>query len=125
MPGSASRFQVAPELIPADGTVVAAPAFALLQLVGGLVLLAGPALLGVALMRTAGVPRRIGAAAPAGALLLFVPLPEAPVLSGLHVELLRGIAVTGLGLVMIRGVRSGTPEAFRDATPRGPRNAAS
>ena len=98
--------RAAPELVPDDGSILAAPGFALLQMVGGLVLLAGLALTGVALLRTAGVPRWIGAAALAGALLLFVPLPEAPVLSGLHVELLRGIAVAGLGVVMIREVRA-------------------
>lgn len=98
--------RAAPELVPDDGSILAAPGFALLQMVGGLVLLAGLALTGVALMRTAGVPRWIGAAALAGAVLLFVPLPEAPVLSGLHVELLRGIAVAGLGVVMIREVRA-------------------
>jgi len=98
--------QAAPELVPDDGSILAAPGFALLQMVGGLVFLAGLALTGVALLRTAGVPRWIGAAALAGSLLLFVPLPEAPVLSGLHVELLRGIAVAGLGVVMIREVRA-------------------
>ncbi|MEQ3554355.1 hypothetical protein WIS52_28140 [Pseudonocardia nematodicida] len=97
--------RAAPELIPDDGSIIASAPFAMMQMIGGLTLLAGLALMGVALMRTAGVPRWIGAAALAGALLLFVPLPEMAVLTGLHVELLRGIAVAGLGVVMIREVR--------------------
>lgn len=99
----------APELVPDDGSIVDAPLFALVQVVGGLVLVAGLLLLGVALLRSGAVPRWIGVAAVVGGVLAVTPLPEAPILSGLQIELARGLAVAGLGLLMVRRAREDAP----------------
>ncbi|MET0187839.1 MAG: hypothetical protein ABW212_02500, partial [Pseudonocardia sediminis] len=97
----------APELVPDDGSIVASPLFGTVQLTGGLVLMAGLLVMGIALVRQSVVPRWIGATAIAGAVLLATPLPEVAVLTGVQVELLRGITVAALGVYMIRAVRAG------------------
>jgi hypothetical protein len=96
-----------PDLVPADGTIIAAPSFALLQVVGGLVFVGGVLLTGVALVRRgAGVPRWIGAAFVLSALGVLLPLPEAPVLTGLQVELFEAVATVGLGVIAVRAARA-------------------
>lgn len=99
----------APELVPADGSIVDAPLFALVQVVGGLVFVAGLLVIGVALLRSGAAPRWIGSAFVIAAVLAVTPLPEAPILSGLQIELARGLAVAGLGVLMLRRARRAVP----------------
>ncbi|GAA2542574.1 hypothetical protein [Pseudonocardia hydrocarbonoxydans] len=108
----------APELVPDDGSILDAPLFATVQVVGGLVLVAGLVVLGVALLRTPVVPRWIGIASIVAGVLAVTPLPEAPVLSGLQIELARGLAVAGLGVLMIRRARVGSVDAVHTPMPR-------
>lgn len=94
-----------PDLVPADGTILDAPAFVDLQVVGGLVFVAGVLLVGVALLVHRPVPPWIGVAFVLSALGVLVPLPEAPVLTGLQVELFEAIGTVGLAVTMITAIR--------------------
>lgn len=91
-------------LIGDQGEIVDAPAFVGLQVVGGLVLVLSLVVVAVALLRAPGVPRWIGGFLLAGSVLLFLPIPERPVLTGLIVELPRGLTVAALGLLVLRGL---------------------
>ena len=103
-------------LISDNGEIIAADGFIAFQIAGGMVFIAGMLLLGVGLFRSGVVPKWVGAFLVAGAALLFVPLPEIPVVTGLHIELPRGLAVAAAGLAMIRAARSATtPDATRSA----------
>ncbi|MFC5141280.1 hypothetical protein ACFPK1_23790 [Actinomycetospora rhizophila] len=104
-----------PDLVPADGTILDAPSFVTLQTVGGLVFVAGVLLVGVALLVHRPVPRWIGVAFVLSALGVLVPLPEAPVLTGLQVELFEAIGTVGLAAAMIRAPRRSTRTADRGA----------
>jgi hypothetical protein len=99
----------APELIAADGSIVAAPAFALAQVVGGLVLVVGLGLMSVALLRAPGLPRWIGVVGLVGTVLAVAPLPEVAVLTGLQIEVCRGLVVAALGVLLLRSLRVGDP----------------
>lgn len=67
-------------------------------------------LIGIGLLRSGGfVPKWVGVVTVAGALLLAVPLPEAPVLTGPQVEPARGLMVATIGLGMIRAAAAVTP----------------
>jgi hypothetical protein len=94
-----------PGTVSAHDAVIAAPAFETEQLVTGIALVAGLLLFGIALVRTAGLPRWVGWAGIAGAVVAFVPLPVLPVVTGLQIELLRGAMLVGLGLLAIRSTR--------------------
>ena len=96
-------------LIPDDGTIVASAWFANFQMAGGLIFMISLFLLGIGLYRSGVVPKAIGAITIAGALLLTVPLPEAPILTGLQVELARGLAVATIGVLMIRAAAVNEP----------------
>lgn len=106
-----ARDPRARHLIPADGSIVAAPPFVVLQVVAGLVLVLGLLLLGVGLLRQRTVPRWIGAVLVVGAVLAVTPLPEVAVLTGLQIELCRGLSVASIGVLMIRSARTGHPVA--------------
>jgi hypothetical protein len=98
-----ARDPAARHLIPDDGSIVASTSFASLQMVAGLAFMVSLLLIGIGLLRSGGfVPAWVGVVTVAGALLLAVPLPEAPVLTGLQVELARGLMVATIGLGMIR-----------------------
>jgi len=101
----------APELIATDGSIVDAPDFVLAQVVGGLVLVVGLGLLSVALLRAPGVPRWIGVVGLLGTTLTFVPLPEVPVLTGLQIELCRGLVVAALGFLLLGSLRVAAPRS--------------
>jgi hypothetical protein len=103
-------------LIGTEGEIVDAPAFVALQVAGGLVLVLSLLVLAVALLRAPGVPRWIGGVLLAGSLLLLVPLPERPVLTGLVVELPRGLTVAAIGVLVLRGLRGGEVDAVRVET---------
>ncbi|MFC5062819.1 hypothetical protein [Actinomycetospora atypica] len=102
------------------GSIVAAPSFALLQVIGGLVFVAGVLLTGIALLRRgAGIPWWVGAAFVASAIGVLIPLPEAPVLTGLQVELFEAIGTVGLGVLAIRAARTPSTAPRRDPVPVG------
>ena len=98
-------------LISSNGEIIASDAFIAFQIAGGVVFIASLVLLGIGLFRSGVVPKAVGAFLIAGAALMFVPLPEIPVLTGLHIELPRGLAVAAVGLAMIRAARSAAPAA--------------
>lgn len=106
----------APELIPDDEAIVAAEPFALIQVVGGLVLVIGLIVLGIALVRQPGALRWAGVFAILGGLATFVPLPQAPIVTGLQIELFRGLAVAVLGVALMRAAtRTTAPSDDRAA----------
>ncbi|HSK58450.1 MAG TPA: hypothetical protein VK935_05280 [Actinomycetospora sp.] len=109
----------APELVPADGTILDAPSFAGLQVVGGLVFVAGVLLVGVALLVHRPVSPGIGAAFVLSALGVLVPLPEAPILTGLQVELFEAVGTVGLAVAMIGAVRMPAHRAAREPALTG------
>jgi hypothetical protein len=89
-------------LVSDQGEIVDATSFVTLQAVGGLVFVISLLVIGVALVRAHGIPSWTGVVLVAGALLLFVPLPERPVVTGLVVELPRGLVVASLGVLIQR-----------------------
>lgn len=103
-------------LVPDGGEIFDATSFVALQAAGGLVLVVSLLLIGIALTRARTVPTWIGVVLVVGALLLFVPFPERPVLTGLLVELPRGLAVASLGVLIQRRLasrRAEQPEPVR------------
>jgi hypothetical protein len=64
----------------------------------------GLVVLGIAVLRSQVMPRRTGLFMAAAPIFLLLPVPEAPVLTGLLIELPRGLAVAGMGYTLfIRG----------------------
>lgn len=96
-------------LVPDDGTIIASAPFVTLQVVGGLVLVSGMILIGVALFRARTLPTWLGAFLLVGAAATFVPFPEVPVLTGLLIEVPRGLTVAVLGVLLLRGVDRAAP----------------
>ena len=95
-----------PEMISDKDVILAAPGFETEQIISGIGFIVGLFIFGIALLRGRGVPRWLGWAGVAGAVLLFVPLPVMTVVSGLQIELLRGLLIIGLGLLAIRSTRT-------------------
>ncbi|NYE36007.1 hypothetical protein F4692_001111 [Nocardioides cavernae] len=91
-------------LVPDSGEIFDAGSFVALQAGGGIVFLLGMLLIGISLVRAHDVPTWVGVVLVAGALALFVPFPERPGLTGLLVELPRGVAVAALGVLVLRRV---------------------
>ena len=87
-------------LVAPDGAIPSSAPFAVLQGVGGLVYMLGLVLLGIAVSRSGAMPRWTGALMAASPIFLLVPVPEAPVLTGLLIELPRGLAVAGMGYTL-------------------------
>jgi hypothetical protein len=94
-----------PGMVSEHDAVIAAPTFETEQLVTGLGLVLGLLLLSVGLVRTQGLPRWVGWTGVVAAVAMFVPLPVLPVVTGLQIELLRGVMLAGLGLLAIRSAR--------------------
>ncbi|MFI5956749.1 hypothetical protein [Cryptosporangium sp. NPDC051539] len=94
-----------PEVISEHDAVLAAPAFETEQLASGVVLVFGLLLFAIGLVRATGLPRWPGWAGIAGAVVVFLPLPVLPVVTGLQIELLRGAMLLGLGVLAIRSTR--------------------
>lgn len=91
-------------LVAPGGAIPSSAPFAVLQGVGGLVYMLGLVLLGIAVFRSGVMPRWMGALMAASPIFLLVPVPEAPVLTGLLIELPRGLAVAGMGYTLfVRG----------------------
>ncbi|GAA0798287.1 hypothetical protein [Spirilliplanes yamanashiensis] len=101
-------------LIASDGTIVDSPAFLALMLGGALVFQLGLVLTGIGLFRSGVVSRWVGVLVTGGALLTLVPLPEIPVVSGLIIELPRGLAVAIVGYLMIRAAGAVRTPATRE-----------
>ena len=87
-------------LVAPGGTIPSSAPFAVLQGVGGLVYMLGLVLLGIAVFRSGVMPRWTGALMAASPIFLLVPVPEAPVLTGLLIELPRGLAVAAMGYAL-------------------------
>lgn len=91
-------------LVAPGGAILSSAPFAVLQGAGGLVYMLGLVLLGIAVLRSRVMPRWTGALMAASPIFLLVPVPEAPVLTGLLIELPRGLAVAGMGYALfVRG----------------------
>jgi hypothetical protein len=100
-----------PDMVSENDVILAAPGFEAEQTVSGIAFIVGLLLLGIALLRASGVPRWLGWVGVIGAVVVFVPLPVMPVVSGLQFELLRAVLLAGLGLWAIRSTRTAdTPE---------------
>ncbi|MGV9743913.1 hypothetical protein ACWDTG_03250 [Rhodococcus zopfii] len=89
-------------LVPADGSLFPSTAFTVLQTASGLTFMLSMIVFGVSLLRTAAVPRWIGAIMTAGGVVLLLPLPELPGVSGLVIELPRGLAFAAIGVLILR-----------------------
>ncbi|NIL76454.1 hypothetical protein RhoFasB10_02575 [Rhodococcus sp. B10] len=94
--------EVAHFLIPDDDSLFAAPAFQSLQMIAGIAFMASMLLMGISLLRSRAVPVWISVVMILGALVLFVPLPQAPVLTGLVIEIPRGLAIAAIGVLMLK-----------------------
>jgi len=89
-------------LIPDNGSIFDAGPFMALQAVGALTLIGSLIVIGIALIRAPGLPTWLGWFLTLGAALLLIPFPEAPVLSGIQVEVPRGVAIFVLAVIMLR-----------------------
>lgn len=98
-----TSYEAAHFLIPDDDSLFAAPAFQNTQLVAGLIFMFSMLLIGIALVKSRAVPLWIGGVMVLGALVLLMPIPQAPVLSGLVIEIPRGLAIAAIGVLMIKG----------------------
>ena len=112
-----ARDPAARHLISDNGEIIDSAWFTNFQLVAGGLLMLSLLLTGIGLYRSGVLPRWVGALMAGGAVLLAVPLPEAPVLTGLQVEFCRGLAVAAVGLLMIRAARTAAT-TVPAATPR-------
>src|SRR5918995_4570423 len=88
------------DLVARGGAIPSSAPFAVLQEVGGLVYMLGLVLLGITVFRSQVMPRWTGALMAASPIFLLLPVPEAPVLIGLLIELPRGLAVAGMGYTL-------------------------
>ena len=108
------------------GALASSAPFALLQGLGGVALMLGMLLLGISIVRSRVFPAWAGALLAAAPILLLLPLPETPVLTGLLIETPRGLAVAAIGYALLNGRRgeglSETPltSGPRTARPSGP-----
>jgi hypothetical protein len=87
-------------LVAPGGAIPSSTPFAVLQGVGGLVYMLGLVVLGLAVFRSRVMPRWTGILMAASPIFLLLPIPEAPVLTGLLIELPRGLAVAGMGYAL-------------------------
>jgi hypothetical protein len=106
-------------LLPGDGSLFPSTIFVTIQTVFGLAYMLSLIALGVVLMRTRAVPRWIGAIMAIGGVICVIPWPEAPGVTGLVIELPRGLAFAAIGAAILRvgGTRdwSTTPEVGLEA----------
>src|ERR671916_1616306 len=92
-----------------DGALASSAPFALLQGLGGAALMLGMLLLGISIVRSRMFPVWTGALLAAAPVLLFVPVPETPVLTGLLIEAPRGLAVAAIGYALFNRRRDEAP----------------
>jgi hypothetical protein len=93
------------DLVAPGGAISSSAPFALLQEVGGLAYMLGLVMLGIAVLRSRVMPRWTGALMAVAPVFLLLPVPEAPVVTGLLIDLPRGLAVAGMGYTLF--VREG------------------
>ncbi|MFT4088411.1 MAG: hypothetical protein QM658_14905 [Gordonia sp. (in: high G+C Gram-positive bacteria)] len=93
-------------LISGDDSMLGTDAFNALNVVGGLVMLAGMALFGASLLRNRAVPRWIGILTLVGMAGFFLPVPSVQGFSGFLYEAPRGVAIAAIGVLMILNRRS-------------------
>lgn len=99
-------------LVPADGSLFPSTSFTVLQTVSGLSFMVAMIVFGVSLLSSGAVPRWIGAITVLGGVVLLLPIPELPGVSGLVVELPRGLAFAAIGVLILRATgRSREEEA--------------
>ena len=94
-------------VLESDGALASSAPFALLQGLGGVALMLGMLLLGISIVRSRVFPAWAGALLAAAPVLLLVPVPETPVLTGLLIEAPRGLAVATIGYALFNRSRSG------------------
>jgi hypothetical protein len=87
-------------LVAPGGAIPSSAPFAVLQEIGGLVYMLGLVVLGIAVFRSRVMPRWTGVLMATSPIFLLLPIPEAPILSGLLIELPRGLAVAGIGYTL-------------------------
>ncbi len=92
-----------------DGALASSAPFALLQGLGGVALMLGMLLLGISVVRSRVFPAWAGALLAAAPVVLLVPVPETPVLTGLLIEAPRGLAVAAIGYALFNRRRSEGP----------------
>ena len=95
-------------LIDETGTITTATWFNNISMVSGLLFMVSMLLVGIGLFRSRVVARWVGVVLGAGALFLLVVLPMGPMqplLTGLFIELPRGVAVAAIGIAMFRALR--------------------
>ncbi|MBF6228862.1 hypothetical protein IU470_27690 [Nocardia abscessus] len=89
-------------LIADNDNMIDTTAFALLNMIGGLVMLTGMGLLGASMLRNNTVARWIAVLTLLGMVGFFLPIPATQGLSGFIYEAPRGIAVAAIGVLMLR-----------------------
>jgi hypothetical protein len=88
------------DLVGPGGAIPSSVPFAVLQGVGGPVLMLGMLLLGIAVFRSRVLPRWSGVLLTVAPILLLLPVPEAPIFTGLLIEVPRGLAVAAMGYAL-------------------------
>lgn len=88
------------ELAGADGAIFSTPGFAALQGVGGTALMLGLLLFGIAVVRSRVFPRWTGVLMVVAPVLLLAPVLETLMLTGLLIELPRGLAMAAMGWML-------------------------
>jgi hypothetical protein len=95
-------------LIDETGAITTATWFNNISTVSGLIFMVSMILVGVGLFRSGVVSRWVGAVLVAGAVFLLAVLPMMPMqplVTGLLIELPRGVAVAAIGIAMLRALR--------------------
>lgn len=103
-------------LIAPNGALSTSVPFALMQGIGGIAFMLGMLTLGIAVVRSHVFPGWTGVLLAVAPLLLLLPIPETPVLTGLLIELPRGMAVAAIGYMLVTHHKS---EDASDALPLG------
>jgi hypothetical protein len=96
-------------LVLPDGAVPAGAPFVLFQGIGGPSVLLGLLVLGIATLRARLFPVWAGALLVLAPLVLLLPVPENPILTGLLIEGPRGLAVAAIGWSFLAVRRSERP----------------
>lgn len=91
------------------GALASSAPFALLQGLGGAALMVGMLLLGISIVRSRVFPAWAGALLALAPVVLLVPVPETPVLTGLLIEAPRGLAVAAIGYALFNRRRDEGP----------------
>jgi hypothetical protein len=108
------------DLVAPGGVIPNSTSFAVLQGVGGPLYMLGLLLLGIAVARSRVLPRWSGVLMAVAPIFLLLPVPEMPVLTGLLIELPRGLAVAAMGYALFA---TGTAERAAAGATRTARTA--